>query len=132
MYFNVATFVEHLVLDNPRSVDGESAHFALRLLWRFSESISNAIVSPDVMAGKLYLKQLISHSVYQAAISQSRSERDRCKELLKEVYDGILSKFVSFEDFLETLQELPQVGTLPDVITLLQAERGKINWNIQM
>ena len=75
------------------------------------------------------MKQFISYSVYQAAISRSRHGKDRSRELLEEVRDGILLKSVSFEDFLKTLQQLPQVGTLPDVVTSLQAEHGKINWN---
>ena len=82
---------------------------------------------PDVLAEKLYMKKFISHSVYQAAISRSRHGKDRSRELLEEVCDELLLKTVSFEDFLKTLQELPQVGTLPDVIASLQTEHGKIN-----
>ena len=117
-------------MDSPQSGDvGESIHSASSLLRKFSAQISCAIVSPDVLAEKLYIKKFISHSVYQAAISQSRPGKDRCEELLEEVRYGIRHKSLSFEDFLKTLQELPQLGTLPNVITSLQADHGKINWS---
>ena len=116
--------------DNSQSGDGrQSALVASRLLWKFSETISQAIATPDVLAEKLLTKWIISLPVYQAAISPNTRGKDRSQELLKEVCDRIKLKSVSFEDFLQALKELPQVGTLPDVITSLQAEHGKINCN---
>ena len=126
---NFVSFIEHLSPGNPQSVGGESAKLASTLLQRFSEPLSHAIIPPDVLAEKLWMGQFISHSVYQAAISQTRPARDRSQELLDEVRNRVQLKRVSFEDFLKTLQQLPQVGTLPDVITSLQAEHGKVNSN---
>ena len=123
-------FIELLSPDSPQSAGGESAKFGSRLLRKFSEPLSQAIVAPDVLAEKLFMSQFISHSVYQAAISRTRTGIDRSRDLLEEVCEGILFKSVSFEAFLITLQQLPQVGTLPHVITSLQAEYGEINCNI--
>ena len=127
---HISSFIEYLLQDNPQSGDsGESARFASKLLQRLSERISNAIVSPTVLAEKLYEKQFISHSVYQAAISHAKHGNDRSQELLDDVCNSILLKFINFKDFLQALQQLPQVGALPDVITSLQAEHGKTNHN---
>ena len=115
--------------DGPQSVGQESARFASRLLRRYSGPISHAIVSPDTLAEKLWMKQLISYPVYQAAISRGRIGVDRSQELLEDVCEKIFLKSVSFEDFLKTLQQLPQVGMLPGVISSLQEEHGKINCN---
>ena len=119
---HISSFIE--CLDS-----GESAQFASKLLQRLSEPISNAIVSPDVLAEKLYKKQFISHWVYQAAISRAKRGKERSQELLGDVCSAILLKSINFEDFLQVLKELPQVGALSDVITLLQAEHGKTNHN---
>ena len=124
------TFIVHLVQDNPLSGDaGEPARFASKLLRRLSERISNAIVSPDVLAEKLYMKQFISHSVYQAANSHDKRAKDRSRELLDDISDAILLKSIKFEDFLKALKELPQGGAVLAVITSLQAEHSKISCN---
>ena len=116
--------------ENTQSGDsGESARFASKLLRRLSERISNAIVSPDVLAEKLYKEHFISHAVYQAAISHAKRRNDRSQELLEDVCDAILLKSINFEDFLQVLQQLPQVGALPDVISSLRAEHGETNHN---
>ena len=110
--------------DGPQSVGDES-----RLLRGFLNLLSCALVSPDVLAEKLWTKKVITPSVYQAAVSPRKPGRERSQELLEEVCDRVFYKSVSLKDLLETLRELPEVGRLPDAIASIQEEYGKINAN---
>ena len=111
--------------DNKVQVFGEESLTSERLFRRFIEDLTLSIDAPESLAQKLFSKEFISQSVYQAAIAQAKSPRERTRNLLDNVYDKIVLDPENLRKFLTLLHQLPASADLSRVRDRLKAEYGE-------
>ena len=96
-----------------------------RLLRKFTDKLILSIDEPASLAQKLFGDELISHSDYAKAISESRPSDQRTRELLDSVYNKTRLDGDSLGVFLTKLDQLPPTQTLSRVRDDLKREHGE-------
>ena len=108
-----------------QQVPGEEPLEAARIFRRCTEDLTLAIDEPASLAQKLFANEFVSQAVYEAAIAQAKSPRERARDLLANIYDKIVLDSENLGVFLALLHQLPASGDLSRIRDRLKADYGE-------